>query len=189
MLRGALLFTAVLIVVALWALVYFGAQRLTLKRARVLRPSPWDTRIPDWEWPVVVYVLAYPYPFALLAVSASDAALLRVLSGFVLLILSSGVLFLVSPTAIRRHREPTHPLLRLVFRLDSGGNCIPSLHGASAVLTTCFLYYLKAPHPWLGILSTLAISSAALCIRQHYLVDILTGYLLGLVVFVVILLA
>jgi hypothetical protein len=48
---------------------------------------------------------------------------------------------------------------------------------------------LNAPHAWLGILSTLAISLAALCIRPHYLVDIVTGYVMGPGVFVVTVLA
>jgi len=41
----------------------------------------------------------------------------------------------------------------------------------------------KAPHAWLGILCTLAISDAALSIRRHYLRDILAGYMLALAVF------
>jgi membrane-associated phospholipid phosphatase len=154
-----------------------------LRRARLLRPSRWDAHIPEWEWPAFVYVLAYPYPLVLFAGVATDAAATRVFAAFALLILSSGLLFLLFPTAIRRTREPRSFLLRLIYRLDIGGNCIPSLHGASALLTTCLLCYLKAPHAWLGILCTLAISGAALSIRQHYLRDILAGYILALAVF------
>jgi membrane-associated phospholipid phosphatase len=178
MLLGASLYGAVVAVVALWAMVYFGTQKLTRRRARLLRPSRWDGQIPEQEWSALVYVLAYPYPLVLLAVDASDTSVARAILAFVLLVVSSGILFLLFPTAI-----PRSSLLRLIYRLDSGGNCIPSLHAASALLTTCLLYHLDAPHPWLGILCTLAISLAALAIRQHYLLDILAGYLLGLIVF------
>jgi len=180
---------AVVVVIGLWALVYFGTQKLIMRRARPLRPSRWDAHIPEWERAAFVYVLAYPYPLVLFVVVATDAAAARVIAAFVLLVLSSGLLFLLFPTAIRRTREPRSFLLRIIYRLDSGGNCIPSLHSASALLTTCLLYYLEAPHAWLGILCTLAISGAALSIRQHYLWDILAGYILGLtVIFVVALL-
>jgi hypothetical protein len=188
MLRDGTLYATVLVVIGLWALVYFGTQRLTLRRARLLRPSDWDAHIPEWEWPAFVYVLAYPYPLVLFAVNLADAAAIKVITAFVILVLFAGLLFLLFPTAIPRTREPRSLLLRLIYRLDSGGNCIPSLHGASAFLTTCLLYYVKAPHAWLGILCTLAISGAALSIRQHYLRDILAGYLLGLMVFFIVVL-
>jgi membrane-associated phospholipid phosphatase len=179
---------AVVVVIGLWAVVYFGTQKLTMRRARLLRPSRWDAHIPEWEWPAFFYVLAYPYPLVLFAVVATDAAAARVIAAFVLLILCSGLLFLLFPTAIRRTRAPRSFLLRIIYRLDRGGNCIPSLHGASALLTTCLLYYLKGPHAWLGILCTLAISGAALSIRQHYLRDILAGYVLALAVFLTVVL-
>jgi membrane-associated phospholipid phosphatase len=179
---------AVVVVIGLWAAVYFGTQKLTMGRARLLRPGRWDERVPEWEWPAFIYVLAYPYPLVLLVVVATDAAAVRVIAAFALLALSSGLLFLLFPTAIRRTREPRSFLLRAIYRLDRGGNCIPSLHGASALLTTCLLYYLEASHVWLGILCTLAISGAALSIRQHYLRDILAGYAVGLVIFFMVIL-
>ena len=128
---------AVVVVIGLWALVYFGTQKLIMRRARPLRPSRWDAHIPEWERAAFVYVLAYPYPLVLFVVVATDAAAARVIAAFVLLVLSSGLLFLLFPTAIRRTREPRSFLLRIIYRLDSGGNCIPSLHSASALLTTC----------------------------------------------------
>ncbi|MBW2072534.1 MAG: hypothetical protein JRI89_14935 [Deltaproteobacteria bacterium] len=53
------------------------------------------------------------------------------------------------------------------------------------MLTTCFIYHYRPLFLGFGLLCLLTISFSALCIRQHYVIDVLTGYALAIVVFLI----
>lgn len=178
-------FGSIIVVIGLWILVYFGAQRLGKSRARVVQPSRLDRRVPVWEWSIVVYSLAYLYPFVLLWFVPDDAIDVAVRC-YALLVLCAGVFYVLFPTEILRIREPRSPLLAALYWLDKTTNCIPSLHSASALLTTCFLAQYRPAYLPIGLLGTLAISASSICVRQHYLLDILSGYFLSIAVYVVV---
>lgn len=80
-----------------------------------------------------------------------------------------------------------YPDMALIKGLDAGGNACPSLHVASAVFSACWLQRVLsnvgAPRLlcWLNWGQCLLIMWSTVAIRQHVVLDVLAGVLVGLV--------
>lgn len=80
-----------------------------------------------------------------------------------------------------------YPEMAMIKSMDGGGNACPSLHVACAVFAAFWLgrvlRQVRSPHwlRWLNGLFGLAIAWSTLGTRQHVLLDVFAGLLLGLV--------
>ena len=78
-----------------------------------------------------------------------------------------------------------HPEMALIKSLDASGNACPSLHVASAVFTALWLraifHAVSAPRwlQWASALHCLAILWSTLATRQHVVLDVLAGIVVG----------
>ena len=78
-----------------------------------------------------------------------------------------------------------HPEMALIKSLDASGNACPSLHVASAVFTALWLraifHAVSAPRwlHWASALHCLAILWSTLATRQHVVLDVLAGIVVG----------
>lgn len=167
---------------------YFFLQQRTGKRSRVL-PAPLrfvDERIPlraGWVW---VYTALY-YPAVVLAVVLTSPDFRRFAYTcaiyFGLLVVLT-VAYLVAPVRtpehwrkFDRHASIHHRALGLVHDWDGANNCFPSGHAA----ISCFTGYLLA-----GLVGrvpagafVVAVCLSCLFCKQHYIVDILGGCVVG----------
>ncbi len=104
------------------------------------------------------------------------------------LCLSGLAIFWLLPTAVPPAGLDwsAYPQMALIKNIDGGGNACPSLHVASAVFAALWLgrvlWQVRAPL-WLrgaNWLLALAIVWSTLATRQHVLLDVIAGLLLGL---------
>jgi membrane-associated phospholipid phosphatase len=80
-----------------------------------------------------------------------------------------------------------YPDMAVIKGLDAGGNACPSLHVASAVFSACWLQRVLsnvgAPRLvfWLNWVQCLLIVWSTVAIRQHVVLDVFAGALIGLI--------
>ncbi|WP_018153053.1 phosphatase PAP2 family protein [Leeia oryzae] len=79
-----------------------------------------------------------------------------------------------------------YPSVAFIKQVDTAGNACPSLHVATAVFTACWLHWRLRLHrapAWLtgsNWLWCAAIAWSTMAIRQHVVIDVVAGALLGL---------
>jgi len=190
---------------------YFWAQRQTFRKARYFE-TEWDSLInfdPRWVW---VYSGLY-YPMILLAAlsvpSWHDFA--YTVGCFLTLLAIQVFFFILWPVAIPetwrsffpvhgvRHRGVTLGvidrylarnvwpksmwMLDLVWSYDKLRNSLPSMHVSVAMMVDLTIGANWPVMGLVGLLFPLLIATSALKTKQHYVVDVIPGAVLGAVVY------
>lgn len=139
---------------------------------------------PSWAW---VYLLYYPacfVPLCFKRIWNSDEDFLRALTGFYLQFIFCFAFFIFFPVVMLRPEiSPAgfhERLLALVYQIDRPYNIFPSLHVANLVYVLCLAIAWEKKWVWgaYGLLALL-ISLSTMIVRQHYLLDVLSGILVG----------
>ena len=166
---------------------YFWCQRHPLTRPREW-PSWLDDRIPlrpRWVW--VYSFLYYPIILYANAMVRSPAEFPRLATTYLVLLVAQMVFFVWVPVVTPEHwrpralgRSPSEQMLALVQRFDARSNSFPSMHTSVATLTALHLYPLAGP--WVLTFPVL-IAISCVFTKQHYLIDLPAGALLGWFVF------
>lgn len=167
---------------------YFFCQRHPWRRRAASFHTPLDDLVPYWPSWVWIYVGLY-FPAILCAnvvVKSPRNFTWMAMSYMTLLFVQMGF-FLLLPVALpdrwRAHnscRTRSERLLALVCRIDGKSNCFPSMHCSVAMLTALYM------QPTVGNLiwgMPILIGLSAVFTKQHYIVDVPAGILLGWVVF------
>jgi membrane-associated phospholipid phosphatase len=168
---------------ALQSLVYFGLGYLSRPRSTVLLALPLDGEIPFWTWTVWLYLPFYAGIFALAITGIRRRALFhRALRGFLVTMLIGAVGHLAiaaeypRPPVPSPPRGPSEAFLAWVQRVDPPGNVFPSLHVAH---TSALAVILRRDRRWLGTLAmvmALALALSTLTAKQHFVLDVLSGW-------------
>ena len=173
----------------IFALVYGGADRITALHSFRLRVAlPFETCLPLYPAAVLAYLSIYGLLAAALYFCHDNDSLRGLARAQLRLILVSGIGFLLIPaqldyppiqeSALGIWSAPFH----FADRVNLTYNLVPSLHVALSV--TCVRYYvLTAGSAARVILWTWAVLIAAstLLTHQHHLLDVVTGWILALV--------
>lgn len=172
------------LIIALFAVVYFGAAALPPWMPRqVLR---WD---PVWMVPyvpafILPYASVFPMPLLTLALVRDRQAFRRLAAAFAAAILASGLIFLALPLAPPRPPDAGSGIFGLLtgvmYAVDVPTNLFPSLHVSVAFLTA-FAVGRERPR-WLPAMLAWAalIAVSTLFVRQHYAIDVGGGIVLAL---------
>jgi membrane-associated phospholipid phosphatase len=170
---------------------YFWAQRQTFFDARYFEMR-WDRKIsfdPRWVW---IYSGLY-YPMILLAALSVPTwqAYAYAVGCFLTLLAIQVTFFVLWPVAIPSHWRDVprlkHPhsmrMLDMVWSYDKLRNSLPSMHVSVAMMVD-----LTIGHNWpvagvVGLAFPLLIAISALKTKQHYVVDVIPGAILGAAVF------
>jgi hypothetical protein len=170
-------------VFAFWAGGYFLVGALSYSGRFESLEIPLDNVVPFVpEW-VFVYLTVYPF-FMLPLLYVEDTRRLLVLDiAQVLALLVSYLTFVVFPVAIVRPAVVPHDLathaLAIVQGRDPPWNCFPSTHCTACTVAALALL---DENRWLGVwglVSTAAICVSTVMTRQHFVLDAVTGVLLG----------
>jgi membrane-associated phospholipid phosphatase len=167
---------------------YFWCQRRTNARARSFRFRLDDAiRLrPSWVW---IYSGFY-YPAILMVVwSADDLRQFNYTAFSYLVLLAFHILvFLIFPVQVppdwRRQFAPStesqsERFLSFVQRFDARSNCFPSVHVSVATLTAFHTARSIPCGPALPALFVVLICLSCVLTKQHYLIDIPGGLVLG----------
>jgi len=168
---------------------YFWCQRNPFTKSREFR-LPIDDRIPyrpRWVW--IYSFLYYPVIVAVNWSVSSPREYLYVAISYLLLLILQMAFFTLLPVAtplewrtcnLRRGRSER--FLAFVQSFDARTNSFPSMHTSVATLTA--LHLCPTFGPWVFLFPVL-IAVSCLYTKQHYLVDLPAGAVLGGFVFAV----
>ena len=140
--------------------------------------------IPFLPWTFIIYLSAFIQ--AMLVIRYMPAPLLRQIALVLSCALVLGmVLFILIPIRYPRELYNSHNRwIETFYKLDSSGNCFPSLH----IVATCVFAYCYSLVSKSGIrrnlmwLWTVSIVISVLTTKQHYLIDVFGGLALAMAV-------
>jgi membrane-associated phospholipid phosphatase len=143
---------------------------------------------PQWIW--VYSGLYYPVIIFLVFTMRSFAQFNYTAFNFLLLLAMQVTVFYVFPVRTpERWRSydvtssPSARFLGFVQKYDGRPNSFPSMHVSVAMLTSLHLYQNIAqdvgPYAYLSFLFPVLIATSSLYTKQHYVVDLLPGVMLG----------
>jgi membrane-associated phospholipid phosphatase len=176
---------------------YFWAQRQTFRDARYFETAL-DELIrfnPRWVW---IYSGLY-YPMILLAALSvpSWQAYAYTVGCFLTLLAIQVTFFVLWPVAIPASwrsaaavgdARATYPhsmrMLDLVWSYDKLRNSLPSMHVSVAMMVDLTIGSNWPVAGYVGLLFPFLIAASALKTKQHYVVDVIPGAILGVLVFV-----
>jgi len=165
---------------------YFWTQNHPIRKSRSLQLKADDyfTLKPRWVW---VYSGLY-YPLIILVVITSDSMRefnYMSVSYFILLFMQM-IFFMFIPVATPAHwRENIKGnslsirMLKLVQRFDKTSNCFPSMHVSIAMLSAMHFMNSSLGLTYWPLLFPFLIALSALYTKQHYIVDLIPGAILG----------
>lgn len=171
---------------------YFWAQRQRFYEARYLTTPAdgWIRFDPRWVW---VYSGLY-YPMILLAALAQPTwqAYAHTVGGFLFLLTCQMYFFLRHPVEIptmwRNYARVSiaaekHPrsmrFLETVWSYDKLRNSMPSMHVSVATMVDLTISHSWPWFAWAGWLFPFLIGVSALKTKQHYVVDVVPGAIMG----------
>jgi membrane-associated phospholipid phosphatase len=171
---------------ALQSLVYFGIGHLHLNRSTELLRTRLDDAIPFWPWTAWCYLPFYAGVFIIAIAGFRRRALFNRALLAVVVVMTLGALGHIFIGA-EYPRPVLHPpyadfsasFMALVQRIDPPGNVFPSLHVAH---TTMLSLLLLKDRPRLGLVAlamATALALSTLTTKQHFLADVISGYLLA----------
>lgn len=167
---------------------YFGVLQYPLYATTVMPLTVIDQWIAFTPLAFPAYASLWFYASLPPALMNSLRALLWFGVWIAALCLSGLAIFWIFPTSV----PPAgidwaqYPEMAMIKGLDAGGNAFPSLHVAAAVFSGLWiarqLKAVAAPLPlqWLNALHGLAIVWSTLATRQHVVLDVLAGMVMGL---------
>jgi len=179
-----------LLTLAFWV-IYYWMERRPVPHVLVVPASALDRALPLVPAVAWIYLSQFATAPLVLYLAASRRAVLAVAAGVALMSSVSFLAYFLIPTSIDREvvSESTNAAYRLVVEWDRPRNACPSLHAAFAIfLSACawtFCAGLKHRAAGVGIfwLWTLAVLVSTLLIRQHVVLDLVTGAVVGAVSF------
>ena len=171
------------------AAMYLATNHLHYIEPRLL-PMTWvDLNVPLLPNTVWVYVSEYLYFAFIYWLCRETRNLNKYFYSFMALQIVSSIIFILWPTTYPRDSYPLPVDLNALTQFgfstlrsaDSAANCCPSLHVSSVYLCSfIFLDEQRAKFPFVFLYGTL-ITLSTLTTKQHYLVDVVTGFLIAVV--------
>ena len=152
---------------------------------------PIDEWMPVLPWSAWAYFSLWFFICAPLALMMDRAVMLHYLGGALLLSIIGLGIFFFYPTAVPAWNIDwsLYPTLEFLKNSDNAGNACPSLHVGFATFSGCWLVWLirriGLPPIWVALtfIWGLVIIISTLTTKQHVLIDVIFGFLLGAMVF------
>lgn len=168
---------------------YFWCQRNPLTAPREFSFTL-DERIPyrpGWVW--IYCGLYFPVILCVNLLVDSPQAFTRIAASYLLLLVFQMAFFVSFPVvtpeswrAVNREQTWSERFLGLIGRIDDRSNSFPSMHTSVAMLTA--LHLSASFGPWVFAFPVL-IGVSCLFTKQHYVVDIPAGAVLGWATFTI----
>ncbi len=136
-----------------------------------------DGYIPLISLMIIPYLLAIPFMLLPFLLSKDEKSDKKIFYSFSFIILISDLIFLLLPTKMIRP-ETGDLLLNLFYGLEMPHNLFPSLHVSAVTLTQMISINLDKRMKKIIWLSILIIIST-LFVKQHYVLDIIGGLMVG----------
>jgi len=153
----------------------------------IFLPMPvFEQAIPFWTWTIWIYIVLYPaYIVWSLLSYKIEPEMNKTVYGFILLTVISCTIFILFPVNYPREFYPLpleQDLTTMIFKAmrmaDKPSNCLPSLHVGICFLLAYGFFKENRKRFWISIFLSVLISLSTLTTKQHYIYDIVLGFLL-----------
>lgn len=149
-----------------------------------------DRRLPTIPWFVWPYAFYYVLVMLPVFLARRPSQLVEMIAAYFLVSVVAWLVYVAFPV---RMDYPellcdgiSCKVLEGLYRVDGGVNVMPSLHAAHSVLAAAIFFTYRSRLAWPVALAAMAVCVAAVLTRQHYILDVPPGILLGLVGWVVV---
>lgn len=173
--------------VGFYALDYLNLHRVEQGATPWQPETSLDAHVPlspVWIWPYLVY---FPFCFVPLLFCGRIERFRVVVRSYLYTYVPCLALFSVVPTKMDRPAfevtDVTTRWLQGLYDFDPGYNIFPSLHCANAVLVAWIVQHWAPRWALPGWTLALAIAASTVLVKQHYVVDVPAGLLLGSVAY------
>lgn len=147
-----------------------------------------DAHLPFWPGWIWIYLAYFPVCFLPLffqEVRQERELFMRTAVGFAAQFFLAFLVFYFFPVRMVRPEfipsSLSESAVAWLYRVDPGFNIFPSLHVANSAFLACLAWRLRGALPGSAVwLLCLLISMSTLLVKQHYLVDVPAGFLLGI---------
>ncbi len=167
----------------LFAWMYFGISRVTLDRSYSLL-TRLDAAIPFIPWTWWIYFPGYLLGLLIAVLALRDMRIFyRILVTVLFADLVCVAIFFVFPSTFPRPTNPgpglTGEAIRWFWSIDPPNNTFPSSHVAMSVLAALAMWKDKNRLRLANYLLTTGVAVTVLTTKQHYLLDVLGGFVVA----------
>jgi len=149
--------------------------------AHLLPLTAVDRGAPFWPWTGWIYACVFFMPLLPCFIARTDDDVRRLCFSFAGMTTVCSAVFFLYPTAYPRPEMQAAGLagwpLAVVRALDTARNCLPSQHVAAAFLSAFHIRRHRRGLAGAALALAVAISASTLTTKQHYLWDVLAGFL------------
>lgn len=175
---------------AILLVLYSLSGQFHIGSIRYLPLSEGENSIPFIIESIWIYVMLYPF-LILTALSIKNIETFnKIFYAFIILTIISLMIFQIIPVAYPREFFPlphynqfTVNLFHKIRLIDSPTNCFPSLHVSLCFLISFFCWDESKFKFFITSLVSILISISTLTTKQHYIADIISGFLIAFAVF------
>lgn len=181
------------IAVTAWLLIAYGIpNKLSLFPPTPVPLLELDSMIsfsPLWVWPYISYYLLLLVPYF---VTNDEKIMNQMIYSYVVAAALSALFFLMFPTVLDRELYPTMHAgdfmsvlaLDVIRTIDNSVNCFPSMHVTLTTIASLSLIRISRRWAWVALPWALAIYYSTVATKQHYALDVMGGFFLGISIFV-----
>ncbi len=170
-----------------WSGLYFWIAESRINAEKHTMIVEFDRMIPfvpEWVW---IYLTVYMI-FLIPLFGLTERKLLKlVMSSYITVMLICYIFFYLYPVEYPRPDLVVNDFstwaLSLVYKNDKPWNCFPSSHCAMAMMAALVLLEINWLFGIWGMITALSIGASTLFTKQHFILDVITGFGLSILVY------
>lgn len=144
-----------------------------------------EKNIPFIPWSVSIYLSVYLLIIIALIIIPKNKFRSAIYGMFGIMIIH-GLFFLIIPTTYPRPNFPldisaiNYYLYKFLIATDLPQNCFPSQHVSMCIFISLFIYFINKKIGTIFLIWSLLIIISTLTLKQHYILDVLGGFILAI---------
>ena len=148
-----------------------------------------DNKIPFIVYFIMPYVIWYLMLFIVLYKKDKNIFTKYILS-YIIITIISNIIFIIYPTTVLRENlngtNIFYIITKFIYQIDTPAlNCFPSLHCGISMLWILFITNIKKSNKTKILIITISIliMSSTLLIKQHVLIDLVSGNIIAILIY------
>jgi membrane-associated phospholipid phosphatase len=171
--------------IILFVICYMTPNHIQIFEPSYLHLFDFEKAIPFIDWSLWIYMTSYIYVALVFILLRKKENMNHIFYAQILLLFIGMVIFFVYPTVYPRpmmeYNGITGGMVNLLYSMDTPNNAMPSLHIALTFIAGFgFIKERRRLLP-LFMIWAILISISTLTVKQHYLWDVLAGFVLAIV--------
>lgn len=166
-------------------LLYLLPNHIRLFAPMYLPMFEFENNIPFIDWTIWIYLSDYLFVAVVFTLLKERKNMNQIFYSQMLLLVVSMIIFFLLPTTFPRptveYTGLTGSLVKLLHSLDTPGNAFPSVHVGFSFLASFGFLREQKNKCWFFMLWAILISLSTLTIKQHYVLDAVSGFLMAII--------